>query len=351
MVFRKGGFLGRLEQWYYGEERIEVVNRYKYLGYTLTTKLSVDLALAEYAGKAKGRIVSIFRALYKLGKIDMGVFFKLFDSQIKPMLLYGAEIWGMKSREIIEKVHLFACKKLLGVSSKTPNSFIYHELNRYPLCVDARMKVVKYWAKLLNLEEERLPKLAYSRECRELDKENGWGMMLREYLIVNGFGDIWDDQNGDRVLGFCKEFKQRQIDNFWQNEHSNMEESQSRRFVNYLSFKDNHNREQYLKDIRVPKFRKALTRFRFGVNELRGNRKFLNPQANRKCPFCVYDESDDHFLLKCPTYKDLRVKYLLKFWITLNSVSVKDLVSNDNPEIVKNTATFIFYALQLRERH
>ena len=36
MVFRKGGFLGRLERWFYGEERIEVVNKYKYLGYTLT---------------------------------------------------------------------------------------------------------------------------------------------------------------------------------------------------------------------------------------------------------------------------------------------------------------------------
>ena len=351
MVFRKGGFLGRLERWYYGEERIEVVNRYKYLGYTLTTKLSVDIALAEYAGKAKGRIVSIFRALYKLGKIDLGVFFKLFDCQVKPILLYGAEIWGMKGREIIEKVHLFACKKLLGVSTKTPNSFIYFELNRYPLYVDARMKVFKYWAKLLNLEEGRLPRQAYNRECRELDKVNGWGMMLREYLVVNGFGNIWEEQNGDRVLGTCKEFKQRQIDNFWQTEHSNMEESQSRRFVEYLSYKEDHNRELYLKEIRVPKFRKALTRFRFGVNDLRGNRKYLNPQANRKCPFCVFDETNDHFLLKCPAYNDLRSKYLLQFWITLNNVHVKDLVCNVNPDVVKNTAIFIFYALQYRERH
>ena len=351
VVFRKGGFLGRLEKWYYGEERIEVVNKYKYLGYTLTTKLSVDIALSEYAGKAKGRVVSIFRALYKLGKIDMGIFFKLFDSQVKPMLLYGAEIWGMKKREVVEKVHLYACKKLLGVSLKTPNSFIYTELNRYPLYIDARMRVMKYWAKLLQMDEGRLPRQAYQRELRELNKENGWGLMIQEHLMVNGFGNIWLDQERGVTGSFCKEFKQREIDNFWQEEHRGMEESGSRRFVNYLSFKEGHQRELYLGDIRVPKFRKALTRLRFDINELRGNRKFINPQANRICPFDTYEESAYHFLIKCSMYRELRNKYIAKYWITLNNVSVGDLVNNNNPEIVRGTAAYIYYALQLRGRH
>ena len=348
MVFRKGGFLGRLEKWYYGDERLEVVNKYKYLGYTLTTKLSVDIALAEYAGKAKGRVVGIFRALYRLGKIDLGVFFKLFDSQVKPILLYGAEIWGMKSRDIIEKVHLFACKKLLGVSAKTPNAFIYFELNRYPLLIDARVKVYKYWLKLLSLEEHRLPRQAYNRELRELDKVNGWGKLLKDHLITNGFRNIWEDQDGGLAHTIWRGFKQREIDNFWQNEHSGMEESRSRRFTTYLSFKEGHDRELYLGEIRVPKFRRALTRFRFGVNELRANRRFTNIQANRQCPFCIQEENELHFLTKCPTYQELRQKYIMGFWITLNGLTVKDLVNNDNLEITKNVAIYIYYALMLR---
>ena len=105
-------------------------------------------------------IVRIFRSLYRLGKIDLGVFFKLFDIQDKPILLYGADIWGMKKRNIIEKVYLFACKKLLRVSSNSPNSFDYCELNRYPLMVDVKVRVIKYWAKLLGMGEERIPKQA-----------------------------------------------------------------------------------------------------------------------------------------------------------------------------------------------
>ena len=350
MVFRKGGFLGRLEKWYYGEERIEVVNKYKYLGYTLTTKLSVDIALAEHAGKAKGKIVSIFRALYRLGKIDLGVFFKLFDSQVKPMLLYGAEIWGMKKRDIIEKVHLFACKKLLGVSAKTPNSFIYYELNRYPLFIDARMRVIKYWTKLLGMEEGRLPKQAYMREMRELDKENGWGLMLQENLIISGYGNVWQDQDGNLVKTITKGYKQRQIDIFWQEEHRDMEESRSRRFVKYLSFKEEHSREGYLGDIRIPKFRRALTRFRFGVTEIRANKRFTNPQAIRRCPFCIFDEDEEHFLLLCPAYKQLRDKYIARHWITLNNITLKDLLANENVNITRGVAAYIYYAMLQRDR-
>ena len=351
MVFRKGGFLGRLEQWYYGEERLEVVNKYKYLGYTLTTKLSVDIALAEHAGKAKGRIVSIFRALYKLGKIDIGVFFRLFDSQVKPMLLYGAEIWGMKQREIIEKVHLYACKKLLGVSAKTPNAFIYCELNRYPLLIDAKTRAFKYWGRLLGMEDNRLPKQAYLRELRELEKEYGWGAMMQEDLTINGFANVWEEQDGELVHKIRRGYKQRQIDNFWQNEHSNMEESRSRRFTTYLGFKEGHERENYLGDIKVPKYRRALTRFRFGVLELRANRRFTNPQANRQCSFCVEEETEEHFLLKCPAYVDIRNKYLAHNWITLNNLSVKDLVANENSNIVRSTAVFIHHAMVHRDNH
>ena len=38
------------------------------------------------------------------------VFFKLFDSQIQPILTYGAEIWGLvelDNQEVIERIHLF----------------------------------------------------------------------------------------------------------------------------------------------------------------------------------------------------------------------------------------------------
>jgi hypothetical protein len=59
MVFRKGGRLASREKWYYRGEEIEIVNKYKYLGFILTTRLSFDLAI-EVMGRAKGKVVEIF---------------------------------------------------------------------------------------------------------------------------------------------------------------------------------------------------------------------------------------------------------------------------------------------------
>ena len=129
-----------------------------------------------------------------------------------------------------------------------------------------------------------------------------------------------------------------------------MEESRGRRFVTYLGFKEGHDRELYLENIRVPKFKRVLTRFRFGITDIRGNRRYTNPQANRACPFCLQEENELHFLLYCPAYNNIRLKYITKYWITLNNATLKDLVANDNEDIVRSVATYIYYALVFRDK-
>ena len=44
MVFRKGGFLERSERWFIGGNILEVVNRYLYLGFTVTTAMNANEA-------------------------------------------------------------------------------------------------------------------------------------------------------------------------------------------------------------------------------------------------------------------------------------------------------------------
>ena len=38
MIFRKGGHIAAGEKWFYDGKEMEIVNSYKYLGFTLTTK-------------------------------------------------------------------------------------------------------------------------------------------------------------------------------------------------------------------------------------------------------------------------------------------------------------------------
>eukprot|EP00916_Digyalum_oweni_P000500 GHVL01000935.1.p1 GENE.GHVL01000935.1~~GHVL01000935.1.p1 ORF type:complete len:141 (+),score=1.23 GHVL01000935.1:176-598(+) len=75
IVFRKGGFLAANEAWKYGNEDIEVVNSYKYLGLNFTTKLSLTQMVSDLASKAKIRTGQILRCLWRLGNIPRSVFF------------------------------------------------------------------------------------------------------------------------------------------------------------------------------------------------------------------------------------------------------------------------------------
>ena len=90
IVFRKGGFLGANEIWRYGNEFIEVMNCYKYLGLRFTTKLSLTQTLNDLATKAKARTAQVLKCLWRLGSVHSEVFFKIYDAQILPVLMYGS---------------------------------------------------------------------------------------------------------------------------------------------------------------------------------------------------------------------------------------------------------------------
>ena len=81
-------------------------------------------ACEEYASKAKGKILDLMKTMWSLGSLNTTVFFQLFDAQIKPMLLYASEIWGTSKHRITESAHLFACKRLLSLSDKSPNHMV-----------------------------------------------------------------------------------------------------------------------------------------------------------------------------------------------------------------------------------
>ena len=219
MVFRKGGFLGRREKWWYGNNVLEVVNSYKYLGFLLTTQLSYNIACDEFASKAKGKVLDIMKTVWCIGSLNTHIFFQFFDAQIKPMLLYASEIWGLSKVETIESAHLFGIKRLLSVSDKTPNTMVYGESGRYPLYINSTISAVRYWLKLLNMPDTRIPKQCLLQMTRALDR-NGhvfmpfWVQNIRDCLIKFGFQDVWVNQGTTNEAAFLKELKRRMINEF-----------------------------------------------------------------------------------------------------------------------------------------
>ena len=64
--------------------------------------------------------------------LPVDVAIKLFDNLVKPVVLYGAEVWGCESYDILERLQLRFCKYMLSVNKYTCSDMIYGERCKYP---------------------------------------------------------------------------------------------------------------------------------------------------------------------------------------------------------------------------
>ena len=75
---------------------------------------------------------------------------------------YGSEIRGLcNAANECEKVHLYALKKYVNVDLKTPNDLIYNEMCRWPITINSTINCIRYWLKLFQMDNFRLPRKAY----------------------------------------------------------------------------------------------------------------------------------------------------------------------------------------------
>ena len=347
MVFRKGGFLGEREKWYYDGERLEVVNSYCYLGFTFTTMLSGNIGTNHLVTKAKKALYLLCRAFQNCKEMSKEVFFKIFDSKIQSILLYSSEIWGLQRLDKVEKVHVLACKRYLGVPLKTPNKLVYSEIGRYPLYINTYMKAVKYWFRLLELDENRLPKQAYLMLVKLDEKgKKCWATGIRDILSKTGFLEVWLNQGVNNVNLFLLEFKQRLVDIYLQEWTASVRDSE--RYALYRSIQCGFGNSEHLKSVNIFCLRVALTQIRLGVLPLKNNtERFCERPDARFCIFCKnVNEDEFHFLYMCPVYTDLRKKFLGAF----SNVCINTLLSGMFQEMSRAVAKYIFHSIKLRQK-
>ena len=351
MVFRKGGHLSSRENWYLGEQTIEIVGKYKYLGFNFSTMLSYNIGTEDFVSRAKKGTIEILKALRTYGCYSCSVFFKLFDAQIVPSLLYAAEIWGHRENKQIEKVHLYACKLFINVPTVTPNDMIYGELGRYPLYIEAAAKCIQYWFRVLKQPASRYSKMAYQSllTLHEKGHEN-WVTYVKSLLCKCDYGFVWLFGGvGDEKL-FLRDFKERLRQNFTQDWFSHL--SQSTRFEMYHCFKSVIGREEYLDLIKVNIYRTALARFRLGMSPFNAHRlRYSLSEANRACPFCPDKVEDEaHVLFDCFVYGNIRNVYINKAQnISLQEQVLSVLKCTDESSVVA-LGKYLFLAVQIRKK-
>ena len=351
MVFEKGRHT-YYDFFIYGNA-IELVDSFKYLGITFFKNGNwhrTQKIIAKHASFALHNLFTIFNAI----ELPVTQKCKLFDTLVASILHFGSEVWGFNEANDIENIHTKFLRRLLGVKKSTNLSALYGELGRYPLSVIRKIRIFKYWIKILKKNDTSLTKQIYLMLKEDADRNctyNGknWASQIKQILQEHGLGCIWQLQT-EIVIPF-ETIKLRIFDNYKQKWYANI--NNSLRLQSYSVFKHNFELEKYLSVKAEKKHIFALTRFRTSSHNLfiETGRYEGTPRENRICKSCNMKqiESEYHFLLVCPLYRDLRAKYFTPYFCHWpNTHKFETLLSSNSRKVICSVAKFIYFAAKKR---
>ena len=143
-----------------GPSDIEIVDEYKYLGLYFTRSGSFIKAKKYISEQATKAMFSLLRKI-KTHSLPFDLQIDLFDKTIKPILLYGCEIWGNEKVDVLERVQLRFYKYIFNLKKSTPSYMIYGELGITLLLVDINSRQISFWTKLVdNITGDQTTKLS-----------------------------------------------------------------------------------------------------------------------------------------------------------------------------------------------
>jgi hypothetical protein len=145
---------------YFGHNRLEIVNKYRYLGILFKNNGSLKHAGEHLANRARKAFYSLKSKLPHCDNFSPKTWLKLYESTILPIFTYGSEVWmtdfSMNLDNLdklpFEKVQNMIFKDILGVHGKASNIAVHTELGVYPACFKSYSLMFKYYKRLCKIE-------------------------------------------------------------------------------------------------------------------------------------------------------------------------------------------------------
>jgi hypothetical protein len=171
---------------------------------------------------------------------------------------------------------------------------------------------LRYWMRLIEMKDERIPKIVYQESKRRMEEEgeeelDTWCRYTKDLLQELGLGEYWVSEK----LGPAEEWFSLIRNRIHEREEKQWQEEmkQKTKLRTYRKIKHRLEREAYL-ETRNKRGITELVRLRGGTNRLRiekGRYEKL-PVEDRVCLFCESraPEDEEHFMLHCPCYAELR---------------------------------------------
>ncbi len=317
MIFNKTGRLMRTP-FHYNGEKLENVNKFKYLGFLLTPSGEIKSGLQDLRDRALKAYYKLKNALGESFRSNIKMTIHLFDSLIKPILMYMNDFWGgLKGPEEkynpIEKLHFMACKQIIGVQKQTTNIGVLLELGRVPLQNFAIKAAIKNWERIKTGKINEILKKSHANAILD---NLPWISHIKSILQSHNMDNLHINETRRNKHPFIHKLVHKsQCEIFHRNAFQTINNQESK-LRTYALFKTKVGCEKYLDEIKNVAIRQSLTKFRLSnhiLNIEKGRHTTpKTPKEVRFCPFCPNKVEDEiHFLLNCPIYRIPRSELMI----------------------------------------
>lgn len=327
---------------YYEDSTIEIVKKFKYLGVYLTNSGSLYSTIKYNCEQANKALTVLLRKITHLN-LSVDLQLDLFNTMIKPIILYASEIWGFNNIKILEKIQLRFLKSIFNMKSSTPNNMVYGEFGVFPLEIDIQTRMISFWVKLLDQNTTKLSNILYQIVYNsDVSKSSRWFLCIENILNKCGCSGFWNTQKVENPTWLVKSINQKLKDLFINDWYMNVENSSS--FYTYRLFKHKFQLENYL--LKLPYIMKknfCLFRTRNHKLPIECGRWRNIDVSERKCHLCHSDVGDEfHFLLCCPSIATERRKYIDRYYYRRpNILKFDELMNTKNIRKLKNLCKFV----------
>lgn len=241
------------------------------------------------------------------------------------------------------------CKWILKVKRSTCNEIVYGELGRWPLIVERKVRIIKYWLKIVNNETSQLVRNSYMSLYNNIVDNNrsvNWVVGVRNLLNGLGFGEVWYQQGVVNKTLFIRTCKQRLCDQYIQQWFGALRDRSG--CLLYRELKIEFVYSEYLNVVRCFKWRTALTRFRTRNHSLpivkmgQGHQRV--PYNERLCADCGVLGDEYHCVFECRKTEHLR--HILPVYYRRRPSMVKfiELLSTTRASELNKLAKFLYMA-------
>ena len=311
LIFNKTGRLLR-EKFLLDGVQLENVREYKYLGFLFTPSGEIRTGLQDLRDRAFKSYQALKNKMGEAFNRDVLTALNLYDSMIKPILLYASDFWGclkLPQNNPIEIFHLKVLKQILGVHKQTTNLGVLLELGRTTLDIDCIKLGVKNWERI---RKKNANSLLIASHTDAMKEQLPWISGIRGILEKNGLLSLFLNEYHEKPDFINKKLHQTLVDGFHQNALESIRQNDSK-LRTYALLKTEIGMEKYLVQIKSVAIRIQVTKLRISDHNLMievGRHKGIKAHL-RFCPFCKnIVETETHFLLNCPIYNHLRPRLL-----------------------------------------